>query len=89
MLEEIVAGGIKDRNTVIVRGIEVHLHPLGWGQGVGMAVYCQDAQSPVDLEGVSFVHRGLSYRFGKLIQRSSNGGDETRMLTYHETNAAQ
>jgi hypothetical protein len=89
MLEEIVAGGIKDRNMVIVRGIEVQLHPLGWGQGVGMAIYCQDAHSPVDLEGVSFVHRGLSYRFGKLIQRSSDGGDETRMLTYHETNAAQ
>ena len=88
MLDEVAEGGFRDPDTVLVRGVEVHLHADAIRNGTGFATYRYQFDAPVELKGVPFELRGKSYRIGGLFHRTNLDGLVTCVAFYSEETAS-
>jgi len=88
MLDEVADGGFRDPDSVLLRGVEVHLNLDGSGSGTGFATYMYASDAPVELQGVSFELRGKGYRIGKPFHKTSLDGLVTCVAFYREKDRA-
>ena len=84
IVDEERRGGFEDRDTVRLRGIDVRLHPDGGPAARHLAIYTHPADSPVDLTGSVFAHRGRQWKLGPVMQRMGDGDSVSCVAGYRE-----
>jgi len=88
ILDEEERGGFADRDTVLLRGVEVQLSYDGATGGTHMALWRHPVGEPVDLEGTVFAHRGANWRMGPVMHRAGGDGAVTCIAEFREDGGA-
>lgn len=84
IVEEEQRGGFHDRDSVRLRGVDVHLFPDGGPAARHLAVFQHPTDAPVDLAGSVFVHRGKSWTMGPVTLRMGDGDTVSCVAGYRE-----
>jgi hypothetical protein len=87
ILGEEERGGFADRDTVLLKGVEVRLFYDGGKKGKHMALWRQPVHGAVDLVGTAFSHRGGTWRIGKVLQRAGDDDSMNVIAAFHEDGA--
>ena len=88
ILDEEERGGFADRDTVLLRGVEVQLSYDGATGGTHMALWRHPVGEPVELEGTVFAHRGANWRMGPVMHRAGGDGVVTCIAEFREDGGA-
>lgn len=84
ILDEEQRGGFADRDTVLLKGVEVQLYYNSAKKGTHMALWRQPVDGAVDLVGAAFSHRGATWRLGKVLHRAGDDDSATLIAEIHE-----
>lgn len=84
IVDEERRGGFDDRDTVRLRGVDVQLFPDGGPAARHLAVYRYPVNSPVELSGSVFIHRGKQWSMGPVMQRMGDGETVSCVAGYRE-----